>query len=536
MTRSISPGFLAGTSILAAALLPGLATAQERVLRLDESAVGEIDPAKGTDYADTVLAVNLYEPLVYPAQGEAGVQPWLASDWTIDGLTYEFTLRDGASFASGNPVTAGDVVWSFERLMAMGQGPASLFEGRVEGVEAVDDSTVRFTLTEPFAPFLSALVQLSVIDSTLAQEHLGEGPYGENGGYASDWISANSAGSGAYIIAEHDPQIETVLVPNPNYDGDPVDPAAPEQVTYRYSLEASTVRALMSRGEHDVTSQWLPPEVLKALNEEGGVHLETEPGGTGEYIMLNTRRAPLDDVNCRRALSLAYDYGTTLHLLTVTEGVAQGIPMSGPMPQGFYGSDPERRAPTQDMQAAQEALAECQYDPAEYPLDIAWIAEVPARERIALLMQATFSQLGFQVNVTRTPWALITQQVTDPETAPHAIEIAISARTPDPDSLAYNMFSSTLPPTWISSTYLADEEVDRLLEEGRSETDPEARAAIYDALSDRLRDLAPGIWAYEANPVYALRNGVSLPNLEQDDRRFAISGYGMLFKDAQIDG
>ena len=98
---------LVGTSMLAAiAAMPATA---ERILRADEVAVGEIDPAKGTDYADTILAINLYDTLVYPTQGGSGVQAHLATDWTIDGATYTFNLRDDVSFNSGNAVTAADV-------------------------------------------------------------------------------------------------------------------------------------------------------------------------------------------------------------------------------------------------------------------------------------------------------------------------------------------------------------------------------------------------------------------------------------------
>ena len=524
-------GLLACSTAL---MLAGPLAAQERPLRLDEAAVGEIDPAKGTDYADTVLGVNLYEGLVYPKQGGAGVQPWLASEWTIDGLTYTFTLRDGATFSSGNPVTAADVVYSYNRLMALGQGPSSLFEGRVASIEAVDDSTVAITLTEAFAPFLASLVQLSVVDSKLAMENQAEGDFGEFGDYASAWLSATAAGSGAYMIKEHDPQIETVMVPNPNYSGEAMDDLAPDEVTYRYSLEASTVRALMSRGEHDISSLWLPPEVLKAMEAEGTVYLASEPGGTGEYIMLNTQRPPLDDVHCRQALALAYDYATTLQLLSVTDEMAQGIPMNGATPQGLFGADLDRPMPAQDMEAAKAELAKCKYEPKEYPLDLAWIAEVPARERIALLMQATFTQLGMDVKVTRTPWALVTQQVTEPATAPHAVEIAVSTRTPDTDSLMYNMYSSTVPHTWMSASYLADEEVDGYLETGRTETDPEKRAEIYRNLNGRLRDLAPAIYAYEFTGVYGIRNGIEVPNLMDDSKRYSISAFSMLFKDMRV--
>ena len=100
-------------SLLAAALATALAAPlpalAETVLRLDEVVVGELDPAKATDYADSILMFNVYDTLVIPEQGGPGVVPHLASEWSIDGNAYTFKLRD-AKFHSGNAVSADDVV------------------------------------------------------------------------------------------------------------------------------------------------------------------------------------------------------------------------------------------------------------------------------------------------------------------------------------------------------------------------------------------------------------------------------------------
>jgi peptide/nickel transport system substrate-binding protein len=213
---------------------------------------------------------------------------------------------------------------------------------------------------------------------------------------------------------------------------------APDRVRYRYGLEAPTVRALVARGEHDITDLWLPPEVIRALAGEKSNQLYLEGGATGEYIKLNTARAPLDDVHCRLALTYAFDYANTHNILKINEQFTQGIPMKGPLPSGIMGYDDSLPDLQQDMAKAKEELAKCKYNPKTSPLDIVWIAEVPARERIALLMQASFSQLGFPVKVIKTPWTLVSEQVTKPDTAPHAVEIAVSASTPDPDSLLFN--------------------------------------------------------------------------------------------------
>lgn len=523
---------LLSAAILASPLWLATPSFAERVLRLDESPIGEIDPAKGTDYADTVLAVNLYDALVYPKRGGTGVEPLLATEWTVEGPTYTFKLRDGVKFQSGNTMTADDVVFSFNRTMALGQGFSSLFAGRVEKVEAVDPLTVRFTLSEPYAPFLAALVRLAIVDSKTVMANKADGPHGEFGDYGEAWLSAHSAGTGAYMVESQNPQSETVMVKFPDYFlGFAAE--APDRVRYRYGVEASTVRALMSRGEHDIADLWLPPEVIRAMAAEEGNKLLVERGATGEYIKLNTARAPLDDVHCRRALSYAFDYGTTLKMLQVSDTQAQGIPMRGPIPSGILGYDASLPEFAQDMDKAKEELAQCKYNPAESPLDIAWIAEVPARERIALLMQASFSQLGFPVKVIKTPWALVSEQVTKPDTAPHAVEIAVAASTPDPDSLLYNMYSSKVPPTWMSAEHLKDAKVDELLEAGRSETDPAKREAIYKELNTVLRDLAPTIFAYEFTGVYVARTAVAIPSFE-DPSKLTLDNFNLLFREMSV--
>ena len=94
---------------------------------------------------------------------------------------------------------------------------------------------------------------------------------------------------------------------------------SPDTIRMRYSMDPSTERQLIARGEHDIGSPWLPPEVIKAMVAEGSVHLALEPGATGEYIKLNTARPPLDDVHCRLALTYAFDYATVAKLLLTVE-------------------------------------------------------------------------------------------------------------------------------------------------------------------------------------------------------------------------
>ena len=513
-------GLLAATLLATTAIAaPGLAWA-ESVLRLDEVAVGELDPAKASDYADSILMFNVYDTLVAPAQGKTGYVPDLAKSWSGDGKSFTFVLRDDVKFQNGDALTADDVVYSFERTKAIGQGLSYLF-GAVTKAEAVDAHTVKFTLDKPYAPFISTLTRLPILDKKLVQANEKDKDWGQA------WLDTHAAGTGAYTVVSHNPQSETVMAKNPNYFV-PIAAAAPDTVHLRYGLEAATVRTLISQGQHDIASQWLPPEVEAAIAKSGG-QLLTEHSGGAFYIKLNTTRAPFDDVNCRLAVSNAFDYAGALKLISVTPTVAQGSAPTGAIPAHMLGGN-AGPALKQDLDKAKEYLAKCKYKPADTTIGISWIAEVPLEERLALLMQANFTALGFKAEITKMPWALFTEAVTKPENTPNISQVNVTTVTGDPDTLLYGMYDSASAGTWQSPEYLKDAEVDKDLEAGRTAATDDARLAAYQALNKRLMELAPTIYAYDVQAVFAASNRVKVPALSDDSKRFALDTMGFQFR------
>lgn len=526
--KQFAAALVAATSLTGAAVVTIAPAYAETVLRLDEVAVGELDPAKATDYADSILMFNIYDTLVLSKQGGAGVVPHIAESWTVsdDGKTYTFALRKDVKFQSGNALAAEDVVFSLDRMKALGQGLSYLFVD-VEKAEAVDASTVTFTLTKPYSPFISALLRLPIVDKKLVLEHLGEGE-GEMKDWGQAWLSANAAGSGAYKVTSHNPQQETVMARNADYFlGVPAK--APDTVRLRYGLEAATVRTLVAQGEHDITSQWLPPEVLKALAADGA-QLLTESGGSGFYIKMNTTKPPLDDLNCRLALTYAFDYAAGIKMVAITDTVSQGTPASGALPVGMLGSLPATDAYARDLDKAKQYLAQCKYKPEEFNLELSWVGEVPLEERFALLMQANFTEIGIKAQVKKIPWALFSEQVTKPENTPNVSQVFVNAVTGDPDTLIYGMYHSSAAGTWQSPEYLKDAKVDELLDRARTETKDEERAATYAEAGKRLRELAPTIFAQDQQSVFAASKRVSVPALSDKSKAFGLSGMGFTFR------
>ena len=496
------------------------------VLRIDEVPVGELDPAKASDYADSILMFNVYDTLVLPVQGGPGFAPHLAESWVQDGNSFTFQLRQDVKFQSGNQFTAEDVVYSMERMKTLGQGFSYLFEV-VENTEAIDPYTVKFDLSTTYAPFISTLSRLPIVDKVLVEQNKGANGWGE------ELLSETGAGTGAYIVTSHNPQEETVLEKNNQYFLGIAD-AAPDTVRVRYGLEAPTVRTLIASGEHDISSQWLPPEVLTSLADDGA-QLLTEGGTSGFYLKMNTTKPPLDDVNCRLALSNAFDYSTTIKMIAVTDEVSAGSSSTGAIIKGMFGANPTSQALVQNLAKAEEHLANCKYDRAEMDIEISWIAEVPIEERFALLLQANLSDLGIKSHITKVPWALFTELVTDSERTPHISQLYASADTGDPDSLFYGMYHSSEQGTWNSPEWLSDSEVDSLLEAGRTGTTDEARQEAYSKLNQRLTEIAPTIYAYDQLSVFAASNRVRVPALSDPAKAFGYDGMGFSFRLMEVD-
>jgi peptide/nickel transport system substrate-binding protein len=280
-----------------------------------------------------------------------------------------------------------------------------------------------------------------------------------------------------------------------------------------------------------MTSQWLPPEVMRGLAERSDTHLLTDRGSDILFLHMNTQKAPLDDLNCRLALTYGFDYSTAIKLAQITDKVSAATPANGAIGKSEFGYNTNLPMFAQDIGKAKDALAKCKYKtPDERKLDITWITEVPAEEKIALLMKADFDSLGFQTTIKGAPWTLYTQQVTKPESTPSLSEVYIDAPTPDPDSILYNMYSSKSPPTWESASHLSDSEVDRLLDAGRKENDVAKRKAIYENVGARLDAVAPAIFAGEISQVFVGLNTFKLPPFEDDSKRFSAEEYGLQFR------
>lgn len=498
----------------------GESAARESILRASFSWPNFIDPAVGNDFSSSTSLANLYDSLVFP-NPDGTVSPWLATSWEAsdDGLTWTVMLRDDVSFHDGSTMTASDVVYSFDRLKVIGEGYAYMFEN-ITSAEATDDTTVVFTLAEPSGLFAPSLVRLYVVSEAMVTANTAaDGPYGENGDYGKDWLLTNDAGTGPYMVTDF--QLEEFLR-MAKFDGwwSEFAENAPAEVHFIATTETATVRTLMADQELEISDQWQTVDALEALQKIDGIDVAAIPTFTTFYYMINTAIAPTDDINCRKAMALGFDYDQAVALEWPGTQQTQGIASAA-----LGGHSTDAATFSRDVEAAKAALAECQYadDIENNPVQIHWISEVPDEEKFALLFQANMAEIGMPVEIASTPWLSVVENASSQETSPHIVTIYVSSDLPEVGPMIKQRYHSSTAATWSQNEWLLDEDLDAAIDDALTTVDQAERFAKYDAIQVDLADRIPSLVLYDQVQKQAYQDYIDWPAAGGNSS--ALSGY-----------
>lgn len=203
----------------------------------------------------------------------------------VSDTVYEVSLRDGATFSDGTPVTIDDVVASFERSMEEGGLYLSMLSF-IESVEAKDDTTVTITLAYPFSLLEERLSLVKIIPA----------------GASDDDLTAMPIGTGPWMYESIDSQ-QITFVPNPHYNGD--FPAGAETMQWEILKDDTARTTAMNEGT--VMAMESVPADATALLEGAGATVEAVQGFNLPFLLFNTTKAPFDDPQVRQAFFYAID-------------------------------------------------------------------------------------------------------------------------------------------------------------------------------------------------------------------------------------
>ena len=449
-----------------------------------------LDPARSFETLPGIIHKATYQTLVtFPDGSVEMIIPDLASDWEIseDGTVYTFTLNGDAVFANGDPVTAEDVVFSFNRLKNITGNPSFLAE-TIATVDAPDDATVVLTLAQPDPAILAKLVYdaFSVVNKAEVEANGGtDAEDAATADGAEEWLNQNSAGSGPYVLESWEPGVETVLVRNENYWG---TPAKIDRVIFRNIAEAATQKIQLEAGDIDIAMD-LSADQVPSLKENSAVSVYEGLSDTLIFLKGNQDPeigGPMSDPLVLKAVRYALDY-EGIRLLAG----GQAVTPASMLPVGFPGAYEANSGITRDVDQAKALLAEAGYGDG-LAVDLAYPDFTFAGVNFgtfAQKIQADLNEAGFDVTL-----------------APAEVQVALEAYRqgtepfglwlwlPDyRDSLDYVEF---LPDgvvgtrtNWLSDN--ADEEILAMRDALKTETDDDVRHTMFGDMQDYLMEKGP---------------------------------------------
>lgn len=465
------------------------------------AAVTTWDPIKSFS-TEALYLGNIYETLLWanPAGADEPFRPGLAESWSTseDGLSWTFTIREGATFHDGEPVNASAVKASLDA--AKERAGASFIWAPVESIDAPDETTVVFNLGWP-API--DLVAASTYGAWIVSPKALEAAANDEE-YFEEGIEA---GSGPYTLKSYTPGSEVVLEKFDDYwDADSA--AHYSIVDISITPDAVTAQQMLTAGEVDFATT-LPLENIKEF-ESNPDFTVTDYNSPFSYLALfNTLRPPLDDPKVRQALSYAMPYQDIIDV----GGQGYATQSHGPVPRGIFPFSDEVPQYTQDLEKAAELLAEAGHEGGGFSLNLTYASENPAETRFVPLIKDALSKIGVDVEVRAE---LFNQQWEDAKTDPaNAQDIFVLYYWPTYSDAGsdnmWSLFHSSDKP-FFNLSYWENAEYDAIVDEAGPLTgsDKDAAAAKYQEAMGILYEEAPGAFFYDVRAVSVVPNGLTI--------------------------
>jgi peptide/nickel transport system substrate-binding protein len=484
-----------------AALAAGPAQAQS-VMVWGDNLPANLDPHALYDVPSSFIQLNVYDNLYRYEGNPPQIKPWLAESYTAskDGKTWEFKLRSGVTFANGDPLTAEDVVWSFKRLMGMNKAAAGPFKAAKVASVTASGPTLKFTLEQPYAPFLSIIPVLTVVNKKQVEPNV----KGDDWGFG--WLGSNSAGSGAYVVdpANYIPQKQLDLKRNPrHFAGWQHNPKPIESVKARDIAETATRVNALIKGEVDIGDSYLPTDQVERLQKTKDVVVQRNQSMRIFVIRMNNAKPPFDNVNFRRCMSHAFNYDGFIGV--ILKNFAERNP--APIPRNLWGYPEGVKGYDFDLN---KAKAECDKAkaagaPIDREMGLHFQAQLDQTKQAAQLFQSDLKKLGLNVKLVTDTWPNMTASTAKAETTPDMWIHWVSAYFIDPENWIGTMYDSQFHGTWKASAWYKNPKVDELLRSARAIPNQAERAKLYADAAKQVVEDAADIWVYNTVELRGVR-------------------------------
>ena len=443
------------------------------------------------------LVVNAcYENLFKFYSNDGAPEPCLADtyEFSEDGLTLTVKLKEGITFASGNPMTSADVAFSINRCKNL-QGNPSFICDTIESIETPDDLTVVFHLTQPDSAILSKLTysSLSVLDSEVVKANGGtDAEDASTTDTAQAYLNTTSAGSGMYIMTSYIPDQEVVLEKNPNYWGEATNV---DKYILQIQPDSNTQMMTLSTGDIDVAMN-MTDDTMAELEGQENIALINAPTKTVGFVMMNMNEeygGPVSNPQVQLAIRKALNYE---NFKTIC-GEGTTTPYSI-IQVGFMGSKGEKPADYTNVEEAKQLLADAGY-PDGFDIDMTVtdldMEGVPLTD-LAQLIKSDLAQIGINVNIVAQPWAAGYGDAYRDGTLGFTVMYwATDYNDPNVQLEFLPGKSVGLRAGWTEEM---DPELAALYDEAMAATDNDARIAVLEQIQDDTYENGPFIYVAQA--------------------------------------
>ncbi len=440
------------------------------------------DPYDANDTLSQAVAKSFYQGL-YGFDKDMKMGPVLAESYTVsaDGLVYTVKLKKGIKFQDGTDFNAEAVKVNFDRVTNPDNKLKryNLYKN-IARTEAVDGSTVRFTLKEPFSPFINTLAHpagVMISPAALAK-------------WGSKGIVQHPVGTGPFRFVEWK---TTDYLKVEKFDGywrkgyPKVD-----TITWRPVVDNNTRAAMMMTNEAHFAFP-MPPEAVENLSKKPSLEVTTAPSIIQRYLTMNTLQKPFDNPKVRQAIN----YAINKDALVKVAYSGYAIPSEGVVPKGVEYAVKLGPWPF-DPAKARALLKEAGY-PNGFESTLWSGNNSTTGQKVIQFVQQQLAQVGIKVQVQALEAGQRVERVEsaqDPATAPVRLYFTgWSSSTGETDwALRPLLASESFPPRLYNMAYYKNADVDAAIAKALVTTSATEKARIYAEAQKQIWNDAP--WAF----------------------------------------
>jgi dipeptide transport system substrate-binding protein len=513
-------------AICVPAFLAAAPLAAKTLVYCSEGSPENFYPGVNTTGTSFDVTEHIYDNIVDFERGGTKVVPGLAEKWDIsaDGTVYTFHLRKDVKWHDTNKnfkptrnLNADDIVFMLERqwkqdnpYFKVTSPNHSYFDDMgmpklLKSVEKVDDHTVRVTLNQPEAPFLSDLaMQWAGVQSKEYADAMMKAGTPEK-------IDQEPIGSGPFYLVQYQKDAIVRFKAFPQYWG---GKAKIDDLVFSITPDASVRWAKLQKGECHVMPYPNPAD-LEAMKKDPNVKMLDQAGLNIGYLAYNTTKKPFDDVRVRKALNMAINKKAIVDAVYLSSGV----PAKNPIPPSMWSYNDTIKDEPYDPEAAKKLLAEAGY-PNGLDTDL-WAMPVqrpynPNAKRIAELMQADLAKVGVKAEIKSFEWGEYRKRM---QAGEHQMGmLGWTGDNGDPDNFLHTLLGcASAQGNGSNVAKFCHKPFDDLVTKAKVTTDTAERTKLYQQAQAIFKEQAP--W-------FTIAHAVQLKPIRKEVVDFKLSPFG----------